>query len=786
MLRLPLLFILLARDVLSSTICQTEGPDYWCSSCVNARTCSPEIDGLLKFCQQDLRLLLDCEIPINYQGYAEGSSSSGYRRSREQEGSYDFFTGPYSREYDTWMMDGAYPGSDQFYGDPEDSIRSLNLDNFREEYFVSGLPAFDRQLLQELEDRTAMQWGYSGEALATTAPRLPDPTSPEQESLFYTQSPVTQTLQNPFIIPPIITRPLYNISAYVGQATVLSCEAESDTENMGVSIAKLSREPKKSWLKKDKKGRDSEEESEERTAITAFLTIDHLDEVDGGWYVCMAINGGGRARSLMYLDITDLCKDVECEGHETCLPNYQTKETTCSCPRCENDLEMVCGSNCKTYQNDCWLARDNCQLGTNHSMMIHAPCPRVMPPVFTVEPSDVEIEEGHHLFLECHALSFPVATYQWFKINPTGRTREVGSGTQYKVEEAALEDSGEYFCVASICEGGHTIKSRIARVETEHNLSTKSQKIKNRVCRVFGDPHIMTFDRNNYNFPGECTYILNMDCQLARWSVYGKFENCSGIGMQGSCLQSVTIVYDSSAIELQRGWSINHMGNKIDFFETQQNEVENFHFDLDENLNLHVTMENGATIIWDGLYSVQIKLSEKDDTRYCGLCGDGDGNSANDMMSSQTYWRPATDSKETHLGIFDFGESWKIDPYRVCSDWRALASPRSRCTKEEETKGRERCEYLFSHHLILPCRSLDIDTDFFISSCVEDLCAMRKWGDKLDPDCGVLSAYTSACRALDFYIDDNLWREEVGCSSLKEHQDFVITTGCPKTTQLTY
>ena len=41
--------------------------------------------------------------------------------------------------------------------------------------------------------------------------------------------------------------------------------------------------------------------------------------------------------------------------------------------------EMVCGSNCKTYQNDCWLARDNCQLGTNHSMMIHAPCPRVMP-----------------------------------------------------------------------------------------------------------------------------------------------------------------------------------------------------------------------------------------------------------------------------------------------------------------------------------------------------------------------------------------------------------------------
>ena len=45
--------------------------------------------------------------------------------------------------------------------------------------------------------------------------------------------------QNPNISPPVITRPLYNISAYVGQATVLSCEAESDTENMGVSIGKF-------------------------------------------------------------------------------------------------------------------------------------------------------------------------------------------------------------------------------------------------------------------------------------------------------------------------------------------------------------------------------------------------------------------------------------------------------------------------------------------------------------------------------------------------------------------
>ena len=73
--------------------------------------------------------------------------------------------------------------------------------------------------------------------------------------------------------------------------------------------------------------------------------------------------------------------------------------------------------------------------------------------------------------------------------------------------------------------------------------------------------------------PGLCSYIISMDCNLAEWGIYGKFQNCSGIGTQGSCLESVTIVYKSNIIELQRGWAINYKGEKIDFFETQQHEV---------------------------------------------------------------------------------------------------------------------------------------------------------------------------------------------------------------------
>ena len=63
--------------------------------------------------------------------------------------------------------------------------------------------------------------------------------------------------------------------------------------------------------------------------------------------------------------------------------------------------------------------------------------------------------------------------------------------------------------------------------------------------------------------------------------------------------------------------------------------------------------------------------------------------------------------------------------YSVCSDWRALASPRSRCTKEDEAKSQERCESLFSHHLILPCRSLDVRIKKLF------LFQLKLWNEKL-------------------------------------------------------
>eukprot|EP00116_Pleurobrachia_bachei_P017300 sb/3477562/ len=53
----------------------------------------------------------------------------------------------------------------------------------------------------------------------------------------------------------------------------------------------------------------------------------------------------------------------------------------------------------------------------------------IFQPIFTVEPSDIEAEEGHHVILECHVVSFPVATVTTNK-NSLFRSRDWLSANQ--------------------------------------------------------------------------------------------------------------------------------------------------------------------------------------------------------------------------------------------------------------------------------------------------------------------------------------------------------------------
>merc|ERR1712003_389704 len=100
------------------------------------------------------------------------------------------------------------------------------------------------------------------------------------------------------------------------------------------------------------------------------------------------------------------------------------------------------------------------------------------------------------------------------KVDSDGNFIEsLGRGLELILDTVTLGMTGKYVAKATNCQTKH-VYTRSVTLDViplpEPTPASETEPIN--ACSVFGDPHIVTFDKHNLHFSGECTYLLAMDC----------------------------------------------------------------------------------------------------------------------------------------------------------------------------------------------------------------------------------------------------------------------------------
>lgn len=188
--------------------------------------------------------------------------------------------------------------------------------------------------------------------------------------------------------------------------------------------------------------------------------------------------------------------------------------------------------------------------------------------------------------------------------------------------------------------------------------------------------------------------------------------------------------------------------------------------------------EEKLVIYWDGYVSAHIQTPRQ--TRTCGMCGNNDGDPANDMRMRR---RGMTDDP------VEFGNSWKIDPRKRCTDPEPRKTPEEVCGDEYEATKTE-CERIFNIEKFATCRE-NHDPEEWIESCIYDQCEGLMQREELPPKCVVANAYATRCRKDFWFQGENTpvktktvdgWEEEAGCPDAEDRFQPTLDVGCPQPT----
>ncbi|XP_023511132.2 zonadhesin isoform X2 [Equus caballus] len=306
-----------------------------------------------------------------------------------------------------------------------------------------------------------------------------------------------------------------------------------------------------------------------------------------------------------------------------------------------------------------------------------------------------------------------------------------------------------------ICEGNNRIRCELWRCQPQEVCSLQGgiygcHAQGTGTCTVSGDPHYLTFDGALHHFMGTCTYVLTQLClvrSLENTFVVSATNEFRSGNLEASYVKAVHVQVFNLRISLIKGHKVVLDGRRVALPLWPAHGRVSIR---PSGSFVLLYTDFGLQVRYDGNHLVEVTVPSTYAGRLCGLCGNYNNNSLDDILSP--HKRPVGSSVQ--LGI-----SWKSNEYSEpgCFVGGAGGQP-SRCQeKEAADTWNKNCDILMNpvgpfsqcHEVVPPHSSF--------ASCVYGQCGSK--GDPLTL-CRSLQAYASLCARAGRAPD---WRNSTFC-----------------------
>ncbi|XP_055708488.1 BMP-binding endothelial regulator protein [Phlebotomus papatasi] len=262
------------------------------------------------------------------------------------------------------------------------------------------------------------------------------------------------------------------------------------------------------------------------------------------------------------------------------------------------------------------------------------------------------------------------------------------------------------------------------------------------ICTVFGDPHYKTFDGKFFSFQGSCKYQLTADCIGHSFSI--RVTNDARGTKLSSWTKTVTLKMGETKVNLGQKMRVKVNGSRV-----------LPPYAIQDVLSVNMTEDGvvvdtalGIRLLWDGANFLQVQAAVKYKGRLCGLCGNYNGVSRDDLKA-----RNGANMSDSQVSRF--AKSWKVGGRKACGRRRDPVSRRGGQCRNRRRQGV--CKPLHDSAVFGSCGS-HLNPSNYLESCRQDMCEC--------PTelcyCDSFAAYAHECARLGVELPN--WRHETKCT----------------------